>query len=167
MPRSYLVLFNIAKTNNLGNLIRTADALGVHEVIVVGRRRYRTLGAFGTARTTRQRHFHSLPLALEYLREVGARLVGIEIAPDSLPVDDEPFEGDTAFLVGNEGTGLSDAQLEACERIVHVPQFGACASLNVNVAAGIVLHRFAAWAGFPPNSRDGHKFIPPEDSRPS
>jgi len=83
----------------------------------------------------------------------------VEIHAASQPVQSQPFRRSTAFMVGNEGIGLSPQQLQACDYFVQIPQYGRGASLNVNVAAGIVLHHFAVWAQFVSNpSRDGKFF---------
>jgi len=106
-----------------------------------------------------------------------ARIIGIEIAEGSLSLDDdqnrlaEIFLGEgtrdeeggvsnpnhlhpprnVALMPGNEGTGLSEAQMEYCSgtkgAIVTIPQYGGgTASLNVNVAACVVMQRFVQWA---------------------
>jgi hypothetical protein len=61
--------------------------------------------------------------------------------------------------VAAQGTGLSEKQVSLCDAFVYIPQYGAgTASLNVTVAASIVLQHFAAWAGYPERSRHGAKF---------
>lgn len=56
--------------------------------------------------------------------------------------------GPAAFMLGNEGQGLSPKQMALCDRFVYIPQYGVgTASLNVAVAASIVLHHFSVWAG--------------------
>ncbi|URE33762.1 SpoU rRNA Methylase family [Musa troglodytarum] len=58
-----------------------------------------------------------------------------------------------------KGTGLSAKECEICDFFVYIPQYGCgTASLNVTVAASIVLHHFGVWAGFPERSREGNKF---------
>lgn len=58
-----------------------------------------------------------------------------------------------------QGQGLSQRQMRLCDGFVYIPQHGAgTASLNVTVAASIVLHHFAAWAGLPERRREGAKF---------
>lgn len=58
-----------------------------------------------------------------------------------------------------QGSGLSDTQLKLCDKFVYIPQHGqGTASLNVTVAASIVLHHFAIWAGYSESSRQGAKF---------
>uniref|UniRef100_J3MKP9 tRNA/rRNA methyltransferase SpoU type domain-containing protein n=1 Tax=Oryza brachyantha TaxID=4533 RepID=J3MKP9_ORYBR len=65
------------------------------------------------------------------------------ITHDVLPVTAHPFRRSTAFLFGNEGTGLSENECAMCDFFVYIPQYGGgTASLNVTVAASIVLHHF-------------------------
>uniref|UniRef100_A0A0D6R3N5 tRNA/rRNA methyltransferase SpoU type domain-containing protein n=1 Tax=Araucaria cunninghamii TaxID=56994 RepID=A0A0D6R3N5_ARACU len=59
-----------------------------------------------------------------------------------------------------KGTGLSSKEMEICDFFVYISQYGCgTASLNVTIAASIVLHHFAVWAGFPERRRDGQKFV--------
>ena len=167
---SILVLHNVAKKKNFGELIRTAAAMGVEEVVVVGAAKLATHGCHGTASFVRFSHFDHFRDACTYLRDVrGATLCGVEITPDSQPVQQHPFRGTTAFLMGNEGQGLTPAQLAACEQFVYIPQHSdATASLNVNAACAVVLHHFAMWAALPEAPREGFKFNvgPPPQSVP-
>ena len=56
--------------------------------------------------------------------------------------------------------GLSSTQKRACDAFVYIPQYGAgTASLNVAVAASLVLHHFAVWAGYEERGREGEKFV--------
>lgn len=58
-----------------------------------------------------------------------------------------------------QGSGLSEAQIKLCDKFVYIPQHGeGTASLNVTVAASIVLHHFAIWAGYKERSRQGAKY---------
>ncbi len=67
-----------------------------------------------------------------------------------------PF--DNSMLVG-QGSGLSEQQEKLCDGFVYIPQYGnGTASLNVTVAASIVLEHFAVWAGFRERPRQGAKF---------
>uniref|UniRef100_A0A0D9WCL2 RING-type domain-containing protein n=1 Tax=Leersia perrieri TaxID=77586 RepID=A0A0D9WCL2_9ORYZ len=129
---SLVVVHNVAKRHNVGTLARSATAFGVAEVVVVGRRD----------------------------DERGCDICGVEITDGALPVTAHPFRRSTAFLFGNEGTGLSQKECEICDFFVYIPQYGGgTASLNVTVAASIVLHHFGVWAGFPERGREGNKFL--------
>lgn len=72
--------------------------------------------------------------------------------------------------VSTQGTGLSGSQLKLCDSFVYIPQHGqGTASLNVTVAASIVLHNFAVWAGYQESSRHGFKYdvaAPPQRTAP-
>ena len=158
---SILVLHNIAKKKNFGELIRTAAAMSVEEIVVVGAAKLATHGAHGCASHMRFSHFDNFKSACEYLRDVRqASLCGVEITPDAQSVQQHPFRGTTAFLMGNEGQGLTPPQLAACDHFVYIPQHSdATASLNVNAACAVVLHHFAMWAALPEAPRDGFKYV--------
>ncbi|KOM33576.1 hypothetical protein LR48_Vigan01g313200 [Vigna angularis] len=157
---SYVVVHNIAKRHNVGTLARSATAFGVSELILVGRRDFNCFGSHGSSSHLRFRHFHSHPDARNFLKDKGCDICGVEITNDALPVNHHPFKKSTAFLLGNEGQGLSPKEIQICDFFVYIPQYGAgTASLNVTVAASIVLHHFAVWAGFEERSRDGNKFV--------
>lgn len=169
---SYVVVHNIAKRHNVGTLARSATAFGVSELILVGRRDFNCFGSHGSSSHLRFRHFHSLHDARNFLKDKGCDICGVEITNDALPVNHHPFKKSTAFLLGNEvvtslslfhqfqfppllfnvfliylqGQGLSPKEIQICDFFVYIPQYGAgTASLNVTVAASIVLHHFAGF----------------------
>lgn len=159
----FLILFNIAKESNFGFLIRTANAFGA-KVIVVGNPKFSRGGASGGTRYTKVTKFFSLKEALDFVRQRGCEVVGIEIGNDAVSMWDANYRGSVAFMVGNEGAGLTDQQLAECDRLVYAPQYGDAVSCNVNVAGGIVLNHFAHWAGFPEKPIVGRKFSKPRDA---
>jgi tRNA C32,U32 (ribose-2'-O)-methylase TrmJ len=156
MHTSILVLHNVSKKRNFGELIRTAAAMGVAEIVVVGAQKLQSFGAQGTTSHMRFSHFRSLGDAVEYMKVTrGMSIAGVEIASGAQPVQTHPFVGSTAFMMGNEGQGLTAAQMEACDQLVYIPQHSAAtASMNVNAACAVVLHHFATWAAFPEHTRD-------------
>ncbi|XP_057957157.1 uncharacterized protein LOC131150450 [Malania oleifera] len=157
---SYVVVHNIAKRHNVGTLARSASAFGVSELILVGRRDFNAFGSHGSASHLPFRHFHSLLDARLFLKEKDCDICGVEITDGAVAVNQHPFKKSTAFLLGNEGTGLSAKECEICDFFVYIPQYGCgTASLNVTVAASIVLHHFGVWAGFSERTREGNKFI--------
>ncbi|KAL3505821.1 hypothetical protein ACH5RR_031203 [Cinchona calisaya] len=157
---SYVVVHNIAKRHNVGTLARSCTAFGVSELILVGRRDFNAFGSHGSTSHLNFRHFHSLSLAQSFLKERDCDICGVEITDDAVAVNQHPFKRNTAFLLGNEGMGLSAKECEICDFFVYIPQYGCgTASLNVTVAASIVLHHFGVWAGFPERTREGNKFV--------
>lgn len=158
--KSYLILFNISKPINFGNLIRTANAFG-STPICVGKKDFSRCGATGRTRLTQVKHFYSLEEACDFVRSEGCSIYGVEIDSSAATIQSHPFSGSTAFMMGNEGEGLSRKQISICDQLVYIPQFGSAVSLNVNVAAGIILHHFANWAEFPQATLDRHQFAKP------
>jgi tRNA G18 (ribose-2'-O)-methylase SpoU len=156
--QSVLMLFNIQKAGNFGKLIRTANALGVAQVCICGRREYATHGHHQTKTATEFCHFYKPKDAMEFYRGLGFDLVAVEIGAQALNINRHQFRRDTVFLMGNETTGVSPALLALCDYSVFIPQFGAGASLNVNVAAGVVLNAFNAQREHH-NPIDGAKFL--------
>ena len=162
----YMLVYNIGKKKNFGDILRSAAAFGVKEVFVVGARKLSTFGNQGTQKYCYFRHFDTLTEAKAELSKRGIRLIGIEITADAVSVLTHPFTGSICFMSGNEGTGMNAQQLEACDSFVYVPQYsGATASLNVAMATGIVFHHFASWARKPEQPIEGFKFV--VDAAPS
>ena len=156
----YMLVYNIGKKKNFGDILRSAAAFGVREVFVVGAKKLSLFGNQGTQRYCSFTHFDSIEEAKVELRKRGVKLVGIEITDTAAPIQEHPFSGPTCFMEGNEGSGMNQQQLDACDSFVFIPQYsGATASLNVATATGIVFHHFALWAGKPEQGRDGHKFV--------
>jgi len=162
-PACFVVVYNLAKRHNVGNLLRCCTAFGVKAACLVGSRDFNTFGAHGAAEHVPLRHYATLDECVADLRaRDGARVVGVEIDPSATPVHTHAaFQGPTAFMLGNEGQGLSAKQLRLCDGgLVYIAQHGpGTASLNVTVAASIVLHQFSVWARYPERARRDQKFV--------
>ena len=105
------------------------------------------------------RFFTSLGNVREYCTEKQISICGIEIMPESRPIQEQPFRGDTLFVLGNEGSGLNSNQIEICDHFVYIPQYtDKTASLNVAIAGSIIFHHFALWAQYAEAGREGEKF---------
>lgn len=157
--KSYLILNNIGKSGNWGTLLRSAAAFGVTDIFVVGGKKIQTFGNQGTTLHVNLVNFDSLEELKEHLVQKNIMLCGIEIHPESVPVQTHPFSNQTAFMLGNEGVGMNEQQMAVCDKFVYIPQHsGATASLNVATAGAIVLHHFAMWAALPEQNRTDYKF---------
>ena len=143
-----LVLEGVNNPDNVGGLFRSAAAFGADVVLLgpaCGDPLYRKAIRTSMAATLRLPFFTAAawPAALETLRRHGIRLVGLTTASDARALDTLPRNtGPLALLVGNEGTGLSEAALTACDERVRIPMTGGVDSLNATVAASIAMHHF-------------------------
>ena len=139
-----IVLDNIRSLSNVGAFFRTADAFRIGELYLCGitacpphREIHKT--ALGADETVKWRYFESTETACQALKAEGYRIFAVEQVNDSVPLQDFVFEERTAYILGNEVEGVSEAALPYCEGAVELPQEGTKHSINVSVCAGIVM----------------------------
>ncbi|KAL4123877.1 hypothetical protein PRIC2_009723 [Phytophthora ramorum] len=152
VPRHFLILNNVQKNKNIKNMLVSASAFGVKEVFVVGQKKFdlQEQEPFVASLGCRVTRVVTLKDCRALCQERGIRIVGVEIMEDAKSIADHPFRGDTAFIMGNEGSGMNSAQVAICDDFVYIPQYGGgTASLNVTVAASIILQSFSLWAKLP------------------
>ena len=138
-----VVLDGIEDPHNLGAILRTADAAGVDGVVMQTRRSAALGGAAAKASAGAVAHVRiaqvvNIARALEELKEAGVWTVGL--AGDApLSYDAVDLTVPSAVVVGAEGSGLRRLVRERCDFVAAIPMRGRVESLNVSVAAGIVL----------------------------
>jgi len=138
-----VVLDGIEDPHNLGAILRTADAAGVDGVVVQSRRAASRSGVAAKASAGAVAHVKiaevvNIARAVEELKEVGVWTVGLAAeAADAYDAIDLTLP--TALVFGAEGAGLRRLVRERCDRLASIPMRGHVGSLNVSVAAGVVL----------------------------
>lgn len=140
-----LVLDNIRSLYNVGSIFRTADAALVSEIILCGYtpappRVEIEKTALGAVDTVPWQYQQSALNAVLELRGKGVKVFAVEITDSSRSYDalvDEDFP--LALVLGNELTGIDTDVLAACDGALEIPMYGVKHSLNVSVAAGIVV----------------------------
>ncbi len=138
-----LVLDGVTDPHNLGACLRTAEAAGVHAVIVP---RDRAAGLTPAARKASAGASEVLPLVqvtnlartLRALKDRGIWLYGTTGNADS-DLYGQDLNGPLALVMGSEGEGLRRLTAETCDFLVSIPMHGATESLNVSVATGVCL----------------------------
>ncbi|GAB65517.1 RNA methyltransferase domain containing protein [Plasmodium cynomolgi strain B] len=162
-PQMYVAIYNIGKKKNIGSIVRSCVAFRVSKIFVVSRKKNEVnfFGHMGTCEYITIEYFCSMKELKTHLRENDILLYGCEITGSAIPVTRHPFVNkDTAFLFGNEGTGINDETLSYCDKIIYIPQYGnGTCSLNVSVSCAIILHHFAVWADYPEVAISGKKFV--------
>jgi len=160
-PDFYILIYNIQKYRNIGTIIRSASAFNVKAVFVYANKKVlkKFYGNQNTTKTNEFIFFDSLETIKKYCKDNSITICGIEITENSKPVQSSPFLGNTLFVFGNEGTGLSDKQKQLCDYFVYIQQYSnRTGSLNVAIAASIVFHHFAVFAGYTPASFTQEKY---------
>ena len=140
----FLVLDNVQDPHNLGACLRTADATGVHGVIIT---KDNATGitptvckvASGAAETVPVYQVTNLSRTLRWLKGEGLWIMGAagETAQTVYKTD---FTVPMALVVGTEGKGLRRLTKEQCDELVSVPMLGQVESLNLSVATGVLLY---------------------------
>ncbi len=143
-PPLALGLDGIEDPRNLGAILRTAECTGVHAVFIPERR---AVGLNDTVAKAAAGAVEYIPVArvrnlnrlIEQLKERKIWVVGA-VADEALDYTQHDWTEPSAIFLGNEGSGLHRLVRERCETLVRIPVVGQIQSLNVSVAAGVVLY---------------------------
>lgn len=141
-PDLTVLLDNVHKPHNAAAIVRTADAVGILEVHAVWptpRLRPNPGRSAGSQRWVRVRTHPNLPDAMAHVKATGHQLVAAHPAPEALDYRELDYTRPTALLLGAELFGVSPAGLEAADALVTIPMHGMVGSLNVSVAAALIL----------------------------
>ena len=141
-----VVLDNVRSMHNVGSVFRTADAFLVESICLCGytpRPPHRDIHktALGATDTVNWKYFYSTMEAVKKLKEDGYRIWAVEQVKNSKKLNEIELKPDekAAIIFGNEVEGVSNEVLALCDDFIEIPQLGMKHSLNVSVAAGIVL----------------------------
>ena len=138
-----LVNDGIHKQQNLSAIIRTCDAVGVATIHrVFDKRSARTFkGTSAGSQKWVDVVTHETPaIAIRPLKKQGFQVVAAHLNDNSKDYRDIDFTRPTAIVMGNEKHGVSDEALALCDEVVTIPMVGAVESLNVSVAAALILY---------------------------
>ena len=141
-----IVLENIRSAYNVGSVLRTADAFLICAVYTTGYTAHPphkqiSKTALGADETVNARHFRTAEEAIIELRHQGYQVFAAEQAEGSLKLHEVSFAADKkiAIVFGNEVTGVEQHTIQLCDGCIEIPQLGMKHSLNVAVAAGVVV----------------------------
>ncbi len=141
-----LVLDNVRSALNVGSIFRTADAFLLEKILLCGitaqpphREILKT--ALGSTESVSWEYLAATEQGVAELKTLGYHIFALEQTTNSVWLHDfQPISGEKyAFVLGNEVEGVGQATLELCDGVIEIPQFGTKHSLNVAVAAGIVV----------------------------
>lgn len=137
-----LIAENINNPDNLGMILRTADAGGARQVVVSGADPYHkncVRAARGAVGRLAIYGCDNLPTYIEFLKERGVCVVGTALNADH-SLYNTPLTRPIAIVVGNENSGITREALDVCSLRIRIPMAAGQDSLNVGVAAGVMLY---------------------------
>lgn len=140
------ILENIRSAYNVGSVFRTADAFLLEGIYITGytaKPPHKEIAktALGAQDSVHWAYFNNAKAAIAALRKNGFSVFAVEQVAGSIPLDkfgELPVDN-VAFVFGNEVTGVEQETILLCDGCIEIPQFGMKHSLNISVAAGIVL----------------------------
>ncbi len=144
----FLALDLLQDPQNVGSLLRIADAVGVHGIILQERRGVTVTPAVVAASSGAVEHLfvaqvNNLVNALKELKANDVWVVGLDIGPNIQPLDRADLNMNLCLVLGSEGEGMRRLVRETCDMAVTLPMRGHVESLNVATAGAIAL--YAAW----------------------
>jgi len=157
-----LILYNLRSSHNVGSIFRTADAIGVAKIYLIGYTPAPTdqfgrvnkeiaKTALGAEQTIEWEQIEDILELIKKLREKGCHIVALEQAANSVDYKKIPrtflkgAQGESsglAVILGNEVGGIEPEILKECDVVAEIPMRGEKESLNVSVSAGVALFRW-------------------------
>lgn len=145
-PPFVVILDKITDPHNFGAIIRTANACGVHGIVIPKNRSVdispiAIKASAGAIEHTPICKVTNLTQTIKELKEKGFWVAGADMEGQKYYESD--FKGSMAIVIGNEGEGISRLVKDECDFIVSIPMYGQIESLNASVATGILLSEAA------------------------
>lgn len=143
-PPFLLILDEITDAHNLGSILRTADAVGVHGVIIPKRRAVGLTAAVAKASAGAVEYVpvarvSNIAQTIEYLKKKNIWVAGTDSSGEKSFFKSD-LKGALALVIGSEGEGMGKLVREKCDFVVNIPMKGRISSLNASVAAAVVMY---------------------------
>ena len=142
-PDLTVLVDNVSKPHNVSAVIRTCDAVGVPVIHAVSESesfRANRTSSSGTARFVEVRTHPDHAAARRLLKQQGMQILAADLTPQAVDFRSIDYTRPTAILLGAEKLGVSENALAAADDVVTIPIVGAVESLNVSVAAAVILY---------------------------
>lgn len=144
------ILENVRSAYNVGSVLRTADAFLLEAVYTTGYTAHPphkqiAKTALGADATVQSLHFGNAAEAIDAVKQMGYKVLAVEQARNSILLQELPVsrEEKVAVVFGNEVSGVEQSTILLCDGCIEIPQLGMKHSLNIAVAAGVVLWELA------------------------
>lgn len=138
----HIAIENLDRDYNMGTIVRSANAFGVRHVHVIGRRQWNKRGAMATDKYLHVHYYQTVNEFTDEMSRQGKLIVAVDNVDGSGGLNEVTLPKHCVLVFGAEGPGLSDELLGIAEKKVAIEQLGSTRSINVGVAAGIVMY---AW----------------------
>jgi tRNA G18 (ribose-2'-O)-methylase SpoU len=136
------VLDHLKDDYNIGKIFRSAEIMGVQQIFIIGTKFFDCVPAKGTVRKLKAEFFPDFKSCLEKLQQLQFHLYALDVKGEEF-LGKVALPTKSAFIMGHEEFGLSFNPLDFPEiRLMKIKQFGKTQSLNVSIAASMVMHEY-------------------------
>lgn len=142
-PDLTVCMEQVHKPHNVSAIVRTADAVGVHEVHAVwpdGRMRNTVPAAAGSNSWVSVKNHHTIGEAVSHLKGRGMQILATNLSAKAVDFREIDYTRPTCILMGQEKTGITQEALDLADRDIIIPMIGMVQSLNVSVASALILY---------------------------
>lgn len=143
-PPFLLILDTLQDPQNLGTLLRTAEAVGVHGVLLPSARTATITPAVVSSSSGACEHLlvgqANLAQSIAALKDNNVWVIGLEGGDQAQPIERVDLTGGLALVVGSEGSGMRRLVRESCDLLMRLPMHGQVESLNAAVAGSVALY---------------------------
>ena len=144
-PPLLVLLDHLQDPQNLGSILRTVEAVGAHGVVIPTRRAAAVTPAAVRASAGAAEHVlvtqvTNLVRAMEWLKDNGIWIVGLETLPEIPLHSQQDLRGPLGLVIGHEGEGLTRLARETCDFLIRLPMHGQVQSLNAATAGAVALY---------------------------
>lgn len=127
---------------NIGTIVRNANAFNVAAVHIIGKRHWNRRGAMVTDRYLTIVHHATVDDFVVAMKSENRHIIAVDNFDGATPLSQTNLPPHSVLVFGGEGPGLSEYMVAASEQLVMIEQFGSTRSVNVGVAAGIVMYEW-------------------------
>lgn len=138
----HVAIENYQHDYNIGSIVRTANACNVSGVHIIGKRHWNKRGAMATEKYLTLYHHKTVADFTSWTKKNELPMIGVDNIASSEPLNQVTLPKKAMYVFGQEGPGLSKEIQNACSYIVAIEQFGSTRSVNVGVAAGIIMYEW-------------------------
>ena len=135
-----IALENTERDFNMGTIVRSANAFGVRQIYVIGRRQWNKRGAMMTDKYLHITYLATTEEFVEKMRTEGREIIAIDNIPGSVNMSQTSLPKCAVLVFGQEGPGISAELANAADQIVAIEQFGSTRSINVGAAATVAMY---------------------------
>lgn len=137
-----IAIENLKRDFNMGTIVRSANAFGVRHIHVIGSRQWNKRGAMATDKYLHVHYHRSVEAFVADMRTRNKTIIAVDNVDGATQLSDSPLPPDAVLVFGAEGPGISDQLLRYAKAVVAIEQYGSTRSLNVGVAAGVVMYEW-------------------------